>query len=93
MISGRLGTDLLVVFDVLMQERDVARSAARLGLSWRDLDSTLLRLRDRFDDELFVEGEAGLTPTLRAEQIAKELNAGTTSAGARLLSCYCTSRE
>jgi DNA-binding transcriptional LysR family regulator len=58
--------NLLVVFDVLMQERNVSRAAARLRLRQSTLSHSLSRLRQMFDDDLFVRVGRGVAPTPRA---------------------------
>ena len=59
--------NLLVVFDALMQERNVTRAARRLALSQPALSHALGRLRHMLKDELFVRSPRGMIPTPRAE--------------------------
>jgi DNA-binding transcriptional LysR family regulator len=65
--------NLLVVFDALMQERNVTRAGERLGLSQPAMSHALIRLRHMLKDELFVRSPKGMLPTPRAEQIALPL--------------------
>lgn len=62
--------NLLVVFDALMQERNVTRAARRLALSQPALSHALGRLRHMLKDELFVRSPRGMIPTPRAETLA-----------------------
>lgn len=62
--------NLLVVFDALMQERNVTRAAGRLALSQPAVSHALARLRHMLRDELFVRSPKGMLPTPRAEQLA-----------------------
>ena len=62
--------NLLVVFDALMQERNVTRAASRLALSQPALSHALGRLRHMLKDELFVRSPKGMIPTPRAEALA-----------------------
>lgn len=62
--------NLLVVFDALMQERNVTRAAGRLALSQPAVSHALARLRHMLRDELFVRSPKGMVPTPRAEQLA-----------------------
>ena len=62
--------NLLVVFDALMQERNVTRAARQLALSQPAVSHALARLRHMLRDELFVRSPKGMVPTPRAEQIA-----------------------
>jgi DNA-binding transcriptional LysR family regulator len=57
---------LLFVFIALFEEQNVSRAAERLGLSQPALSHALKRLRDEFDDDLFVRAGKGVTPTKQA---------------------------
>lgn len=57
---------LMVVFETLMQERNVTHAAARLGLSQPATSAALRRLRDLAGDPLFLRTGRGLRPTARA---------------------------
>jgi DNA-binding transcriptional LysR family regulator len=62
--------NLLVVFDALMQERNVTRAARRVALSQPALSHALGRLRHMLKDELFIRSPRGMMPTPRADQLA-----------------------
>lgn len=62
--------NLLVVFDAVMQERNVTRAGLRLGLSQPAMSHALTRLRYMLKDDLFVRSPKGMLPTPRAEQLA-----------------------
>lgn len=66
--------NLLRVFDVLLQERNVTRAGARLGLSQSAVSHALNRLRLNLGDELFVRGPSGMKPTPRAIEIGARLH-------------------
>ena len=66
---GAFDLNLLVVFDAVMQERNVTRAGHRLGLSQPALSHALARLRHMLKDELFVRTPKGMIPTPRAEQL------------------------
>jgi DNA-binding transcriptional LysR family regulator len=51
--------NLLVVFTVLAEERNVSRAATRLSLSQPAVSRALQRLRDMFHDDLLVRTAAG----------------------------------
>ncbi|HTW69886.1 MAG TPA: LysR family transcriptional regulator, partial [Acetobacteraceae bacterium] len=61
--------NLLVVFDAVMQDRNLTRAGQRLGLSQSAISHALARLRHMLDDELFVRSSDGMLPTPRAERI------------------------
>jgi DNA-binding transcriptional LysR family regulator len=67
---GALDLNLLVVFDAVMQERNVTRAGQRLGLSQPAMSHALTRLRHMLKDDLFVRSPKGMLPTPRAEQLA-----------------------
>lgn len=65
--------NLLVVLDVLLQERSVTRAADRLDLTASAVSHALKRLRALFDDELLLRDGRRMRPTLRAEGLAETL--------------------
>jgi DNA-binding transcriptional LysR family regulator len=62
--------NLLVVFDAVMQERNLTRTGQRLGLTQSAVSHALSRLRHMLNDELFVRSPEGMLPTPRAERMA-----------------------
>ncbi len=70
---GRLDLNLLVALEALLEERSVSRAAERLYITQSAMSKTLGRLRELFDDQLFVRRGSGMVPTPRAEQIAASL--------------------
>jgi DNA-binding transcriptional LysR family regulator len=62
--------NLLYVFKVLFEERNLSNAARRMALSQPALSHKLNKLRNEFDDALFVRAARGLTITPLAEQIA-----------------------
>src|SRR6202049_1990113 len=67
---GALDLNLLVVFDAVMQERNVTRAGQRIGLSQPAMSHALARLRHMLKDDLFIRSPKGMVPTPRAEQLA-----------------------
>lgn len=66
----KLDLNLLKALDALLDERSVTRAADRLALTQPAVTGMLNRLRESFDDPLFVRAQRGIVPTLRAEQLA-----------------------
>jgi DNA-binding transcriptional LysR family regulator len=66
----KLDLKMLVVFDALLDERNVTRAAIRLGYTQPTVSGILARLRDVFDDPLFARAQRGLIPTPRALALA-----------------------
>ena len=62
---GALDLNLLVVFDAVMQERNVTRAGQRLGLSQPAMSHALSRLRHMLKDDLFIRSPKGMLPTPR----------------------------
>jgi DNA-binding transcriptional LysR family regulator len=71
---GSIDLNLLIVFDALMQERNLTRAGKRLGLSQPAASHALARLRTMLHDDLFVRTPEGMQPTSRAEQMAEPVH-------------------
>lgn len=65
--------NLLIVFTVLAEERNVTRAAARLFLSQPAVSRALQRLRDMFRDDLLIRTSTGYEPTRKGERLLHEL--------------------
>jgi DNA-binding transcriptional LysR family regulator len=65
--------NLLVVFTVLAEERNVTRAAARLLLSQPAVSRALQRLRDMFHDDLLIRTSSGYEPTPKGQRLLNEL--------------------
>jgi DNA-binding transcriptional LysR family regulator len=67
----------LLSLDVLIEEANVTRAAARLGMSQPALSAQLARLRGVFGDPLLVPSETGrgMLPTTRALELKDPLHA------------------
>jgi LysR family transcriptional activator of mexEF-oprN operon len=65
--------NMMVVFEALMQERNVTRVAEKLHLGQSTISSMLSRMRTFLNDPLFVRVGHRMEPTSRAEQIYQHL--------------------
>ncbi|CAK9885696.1 MAG: PCP degradation transcriptional activation protein [Candidatus Erwinia impunctatus] len=65
-----LDLNLLKALDALLDERSVTRAALHLSLTQPAVSGMLTRLRDFFDDPLFVRTSHGMVPTPRAIDLA-----------------------
>ncbi|ALL69958.1 transcriptional regulator, LysR family (plasmid) [Paraburkholderia caribensis MBA4] len=65
--------NLLRTLDALLDERNVTKAAQRLSLTQPAVSGMLTRLRESFDDPLFVRTQRGIVPTLRALELAAPL--------------------
>lgn len=68
-----LDLNLLKTLDALLDERSVTRAAERLSLTQPAVSGMLTRLRESFDDPLFVRAQRGIVPTLRALELASPI--------------------
>lgn len=75
--ANRADLNLLRALAVLIEEGNVTRAAARLGVSQPAMSAQLARLRDLFDDPLMVPSDTGrgMVPTPRAVALREPLDA------------------
>jgi DNA-binding transcriptional LysR family regulator len=67
---SRVDLNLLVLFEAVLAEQNVARAAARLNLSPSAVSHGLSRLRRLFNDPLFLRAPKGVVPTDRGLALA-----------------------
>ena len=67
---SRVDLNLLVLFETVMEERHVGRSASRLSLSPSAVSHGLSRLRGLLGDPLFLRTPKGVVPSDRALDLA-----------------------
>lgn len=65
--------NLLRIFDAVMTERHVGRAALLVSRTQPAVSNALTRLRQHFDDPLFLRSGDGMRPTAKAESIWREL--------------------
>lgn len=70
-----LDLNLLKALDALLDTGSVTRAADRLGLTQPAVSGMLNRLRETFQDPLFVRTQRGILPTPRARSLAQPLRA------------------
>jgi DNA-binding transcriptional LysR family regulator len=66
----RIDLNLLVVFEVIYTKKNLTKAGEKLNISQPAVSNALNRLREMFDDPLFVRTSQGMLPTLRAEELA-----------------------
>lgn len=69
----RIDLNLLRVFNIVYEERNLQRAARRLNLSHSAISHALGRLREALGDDLFVRSANGMQPTARAQAMAAPL--------------------
>ncbi len=65
--------NLLIVLDVLLQERSVSLTAKKIGRTPSAVSHALSRLRDTFDDKILVRVGTTMEPTPRALKLQSDL--------------------
>ena len=65
--------NLFVVFDVIYTERNLTKSGEVLGITQPAVSNALSRLRENFNDELFVRTSKGMVPTPVAENMVNDI--------------------
>ncbi len=73
---GRLDLNLLVAFDAVARTGNVTAAARVVGVTQSAMSHTLRRLRDLFDDPLFVRSPKGVSLTPRAEALVLPIRNG-----------------
>jgi LysR family transcriptional regulator, nod-box dependent transcriptional activator len=81
---GRLDLNLLVAFDVLMEEKSVSAAAKRLNLSQPAVSGALNRLRDFFGDELLVQCGRRMVVTAKAQELIAPVREALLLIGTRI---------
>jgi DNA-binding transcriptional LysR family regulator len=70
---SRADLNLLVLFEVVLEQRHVGRAAAKLSLSPSAVSHGLGRLRRLLNDPLFLRTPKGVVPTARAMELAEPI--------------------
>ncbi|MBV8032150.1 MAG: LysR family transcriptional regulator [Betaproteobacteria bacterium] len=68
---AEIDLNLLRAFDAVLQERSVTGAARRLGLTQPAVSNALGRLRERFEDALFVRTPSGMDATPFARELGE----------------------
>ncbi len=65
----KVDLNLLLVLEVLLRAQSVTKAAAALDISQPAMSLALRKLRETFDDPLFIRRSHGISPTPRAAQL------------------------
>ncbi|CAG8863408.1 HTH-type transcriptional regulator LeuO [Pseudomonas fluorescens] len=65
--------NLMVVFEALMQERNLTRAAEKLFITQSTVSAALARLRTMFNDPLLIRVGNRMEPSARAQEVIKYL--------------------
>ena len=69
----KVDLNLFVVFDAIYRERSVTKVAVLLNLTQPAVSNALSRLRDTFDDPLFIRTPNGMAPTPVADSVVADV--------------------
>lgn len=72
---ARIDLNLVIVLRALDKCRHVTQAAKSLGVSQSAVSHSLRRLRDIFEDGLYIKTPRGMVPTPKAEKLAAQLPA------------------
>jgi DNA-binding transcriptional LysR family regulator len=64
-----LDLNLLIVFDAVYATRNVSHAAKQLSLTQPAVSNAIARLREQFNDPLFVRAGRGMAPTVKSQQM------------------------
>jgi len=65
--------NLFVIMNSIYTEGSLTKAAEVVGITQPAVSNALSRLRDKFDDELFVRTGSGMIPTQKTENIIKDI--------------------
>ncbi|MEO0328154.1 MAG: LysR family transcriptional regulator [Pseudomonadota bacterium] len=68
-VIRKFDLNLLVVFEAIYSTGNITQAAKKLGLSQPTISNALTRLRNSFDDPLFLRKGHGVIPTSKANQL------------------------
>ena len=74
-ISRQLDLNLLELFECVYRTRNLTAAGAHLGLSQPAMSRALAKLRETYDDPLFVRQQRGVQPTPFADQLLEPVSA------------------
>jgi len=78
-LFATLDLNLLRVFQIIYQERNLSKAAERLFVSQPAVSKSLAKLRHHFNDELFIRSYHGLLPSEFSQSLYKNLGPAISS--------------
>lgn len=72
---GNIDLKQLRVLRTLLKERSLTRTASQMGMTQQAVSAQLNKLRETFQDRLFLRSRQGVVPTPFAEQLEPRVNA------------------
>lgn len=71
--------NLLKVFNAVLNEKNISQAASILCISQPGVSNALRRLRDLYDDPLFVRTATGMMPTPKAQELSEPIRSALLS--------------
>jgi len=71
----KIDLNLFIVFDVIYRERNLTKAAESLHITQPAVSNSLNRLRQAFNDRLFIRQSGNMVPTPLAENIVDRVRA------------------
>lgn len=65
--------NLFVVMNAIYTEGSLTKAAEVVGITQPAVSNALARLREKFDDELFIRTGSGMVPTHKTENIISDV--------------------
>ena len=65
--------NLFVIMNSIYTEGSLTKAAEVVGITQPAVSNALSRLREKFDDDLFVRTGSGMVPTQKTENIIKDI--------------------
>jgi len=72
---NKVDLNLFIVFDVIYRERNLTKAAEALFITQPAVSNSLSRLRNAFNDKLFVRQSGNMVPTPMAENVIERIRA------------------
>lgn len=70
--------NLFIAFDVIYREKNLTKAGEVLGITQPAVSNSLSRLREIFDDELFIRTSKGMVPTAVSQNIIDDVRSALT---------------
>jgi DNA-binding transcriptional LysR family regulator len=70
---ARINLNLIVILDILLQEKHITRTSQRLNLTQSTISTALKQLRELFHDELLIREKNKMVLTIKAQKLAPQI--------------------
>ena len=70
--------NLFVILNAIYTEGSLTKAAEVVGITQPAVSNALSRLREKFDDDLFIRTGTGMVPTQKTENIINDIQSALT---------------